>query len=602
MSCLTAGFGRRGDMSKGFRIVLMIAVVGAIVALGAGVLMAAEGDWPAVALEKDFRGTGGYLSWIKIIGCWLLFLMWVSTTDWLSIDCQALSLNYLRWNPIVFGTFMAAFVLVWLIPYFWVGFPLLLIAYIAPLATYIILRNKTVDNNRRVLTPEHIRYWLATRLSKIGVKIAAERLDPNEAGPPVKLLAQGGPDERTDTARLLLARQSPGFLTAREIIAAGLAGRAAALMLDYSHQGVAVRRLVDGVWIPAGEVKDRELGDPALESLKLLCGLNPKDRQNRQEGTFVAEYEKIRYDGTFSSQGTQGGERVVLQFEDKKVRLKTLDDLGMRTKLQEQLKALLSVHKGLALFSAPPAGGLRTMMDVVLHACDRYVCEFAAIEDEAIPYQPVENVPVTTYKSADGQSPVDVMPRLFRTEPNVVVVRDLVNAETLSLLCQEIAENRLIISTVRAKDCAEALLRVLVLGVPPAEIAKVVTVVVNQRLIRKLCDTCKEAYTPTPEMLRQLGIPAGRVQAFYRPPQPNPQEPKEPCKVCGGIGYLGRTAIFEVLQVGDAVRKTLDVNPKLDIVRQAARKDGMKSLQEEGVLLVIKGVTSLPELMRVMKG
>ena len=588
-------------MIKGFRIVLMIAVVGAVVALGAGTLMAAEGEWPGVALGKDFRGTGHYLSWIKIIACWLLFLTWVSTTDWLSTDCQALKFDYLRWNPIVFGAFMAAFVLVWLIPYFWVGFFLLLIAYVAPLATYIILRNKKVDNNQRVLTPEHLRYWLATKFDKIGVKMASERLDRHEKGPPVKLLAQGGPDERTNNARLLLARQSPGLLTAREIIAAGLAGRATALMLDYSHQGVAVRRLVDGVWIPAGEVKDRELGDPALESLKVLCGLNPKDRQNRQQGTFTADYEKIRYDATFSSQGTPGGERVVLQFEDKKVRFKTLDDLGMRTKLQEQLKGLLAEHQGLALFSAPPGGGLRSTMDVALHVCDRYVREFAALEDEAIPYQPIENIPVTTYKSADGQSPADVLTKLFRTEPNVVVVRDLVNAQTVSMLCQEVAENRLIISTVRAKDCAEALLRVLVLGAPPAEFAKAVTVVVNQRLLRKLCDSCKEAYAPTPEMLRQLGIPTGRVQAFYRPPQPNPQEPKEPCQVCGGIGYLGRTAIFEVLPVGDATRKVLNFNPKLELVRQAARKDGMKSLQEEGVLLVIKGVTSLPELMRIMK-
>lgn len=588
-------------MIKGLRIVLMIAVVGAVVAIGAGTVMAADGDWPDVTMGKDFRGTGYYLSWIKIIACWLVFLMWVSTTDWLSIDSQALKLDYLRWNPIVFGSFMAAFILVWLIPYFWIGFVLLLIAYIAPLATYIILRNKTVDNNKRVLTPEHIRYWLATKLSKIGVKIEAERLDPHESGPPVKLLAQGGADDRTNNARLLLARQSPGLLTAREIIAAGLAGRASALMLDYSHQGVAVRRLVDGMWIPAGEVKDRELGDPALESLKMLCGLNPKDRQNRQDGTFIAEYEKIRFDATFSSQGTPGGERVVLQFEDKKVRFKTLDDLGMRTKMQEQLKALLAEHQGFALFSAPPGGGLRSTMDVALHVCDRYTREFAAVEDESIPYQPIENIPVTTYKSVDGQTPVDVLPRLFRTEPNVVVIRDLVNAETVSILCQEIAENRFIISTVRAKDCAEALLRVLVLGVPPTDLAKVVTVVVNQRLVRKLCDSCKEAYTPTPEMLRQLGIPPGRVQAFYRPPQPNPQEPKEPCQVCGGIGYLGRTALFELLPVGDAIRKTLNFNPKLELVRQAARQDGMKSLQEEGVLLVIKGVTSLPELMRIMK-
>ena len=160
----------------------------------------------------------------------------------------------------------------------------------------------------------------------------------------------------------------------------------------------------------------------------------------------------------------------------------------------------------------------------------------------------------------------------------------------------------MIIGTIRAKDCAEAIYRVLALGVPPAELAKALTLVVGQRLVRKLCESCKEGYVPPPQLLHQLGIPEGRVQAFYRPPQPSADNAKqEPCQECGAIGYFGRTAVFELLTVGDAVRKVLAGTPKLDLIRQAARKDGMSSLQEEGVLLVAKGVTSLPELMRVLK-
>jgi type II secretory ATPase GspE/PulE/Tfp pilus assembly ATPase PilB-like protein len=589
-----------------FRIVAIVVLVGVVLAVGAGVLLAADGPWPAFepapAPGKDFRGPGHYLSWIRILACWLVFLTWVKTTDWVSIDCQEIKkLNYLRWNPIVFGTFLAALVLLWLIPYFWLGFFLLLAAYIAPLTTYIVYRNSQVNNDQRVLTPEHLRYWLGTRLSTLGVKIIApEKLDPHETGPPVKLFARGGPDERTDAARLLQARQSPGLRTAREIIAEGLAGRASAIMLDYAQQSVAVRTMVDGVWIPR-EAQQREAADPALDSLKMLCGLNPQDRKSRQEGTFASEYGGVRYATTLASQGAATGERVVIQFEDKKVRFKTLDELGMRTKVQEQLKELLAAPQGLLLFSAMPAAGLRSTMDVTLHACDRFTREFVAVEEETNRYPAVENIPVTTYKAADGQSPADVLVKLFRTEPNVVVVRDLVNAQTVSLLCRETAENRLMIGTMRAKDSAEAMLRVLALGVPPAEFAKAVVAVVNQRLVRKLCDSCKEAYAPAPQILQQLGIPEGRIQAFYRPPQPNPEEPKEPCKVCGAIGYLGRTAIFELLPVGDTVRRALAAGAKLDLLRQAARKDGMKSLQEEGILLVAKGVTSLPELMRVLK-
>ena len=95
---------------------------------------------------------------------------------------------------------------------------------------------------------------------------------------------------------------------------------------------------------------------------------------------------------------------------------------------------------------------------------------------------------------------------------------------------------------------------VLALGASASDFSKSITAVVNQRLIRKLCESCKEAYAPTPQVLQQLGIPEGRVQAFYRPFQPNPRNPKNHAKICGGIGYFGRMAIFEVPIVGDTVR------------------------------------------------
>lgn len=412
----------------------------------------------------------------------------------------------------------------------------------------------------------------------------------------MQLLGKGGATERDDTARLLNARQTPGMLPARQIIHDGLSHRALAIMLDYSPQGVGVRYMIDGVWLNR-EAVERESGDPALETLKTLCGLNSQDRQNRQKGTFAAEYESVNYATTLACQGTKTGERAVIQFEDKKIRFDTVDEIGMRPKMEEQLKEVLALEKGLILLSAMPGGGLRSTSDVVIRQTDRFTREFMAVEEETRRYEVIENCPVTTYSAAAGQTPDTVLPKVFREEPNVLVIRDLVNGETVSMICQEIAENRLFISTIRAKDSVEALLRVLKLGVPPKEFAEAISAVISQRLVRKLCEACKEAYTPTPQILGQLGIPEGRIQAFYRPPE----QPEEVCEECSGIGYKGRTAIFEFLRVGAAVPKVLATDPKIELVRQAARKDGMRSLQEEGILLVARGVTSLPELMRVLK-
>jgi type II secretory ATPase GspE/PulE/Tfp pilus assembly ATPase PilB-like protein len=450
------------------------------------------------------------------------------------------------------------------------------------------------------MTPEHIRYWTALHLNKLGFKIEYEKRDPHESGPPIKVSASD-PDERTRNARLVAARQAPGLLFAREILAEGLANRASAIMLDYTQQGMALNFMIDGVWLPR-EARDRESADPALVALKLLCGLNPQDRQNRQAGPFSAEYKGKKLGCTMASQGTPTGERVIVQFEEAKVPFKVIEELGMRSKMEEQLRQLLWAEKGMVLFSAPPSGGLRSSSNVFLHSTDRFTREFVAVEDEKNRYQEVENVPVTTYNSGEEQTPDDILLKIFRMMPNVIVVRDLVNGKTVEMLCEEIGEeDRLVISTVRARDCCEALLRVLAMEVPAELFANAVTGVVSQRLVRKLCDECKEAYVPQPQVLQQLGIPEGRVQSFYRPKPPDPENPKEICKKCNGIGYFGRTAVFELLQVGDHVRQVLIENPKLDLLRHAARKDGMKNLQEEGILLVAKGVTSLPELMRVLK-
>lgn len=158
----------------------------------------------------------------------------------------------------------------------------------------------------------------------------------------------------------------------------------------------------------------------------------------------------------------------------------------------------------------------------------------------------------------------------------------------------------MVLGTIRAKEAAEALLRVLMLKVSAQQFAPVAKSVLNVRLIRKLCEECRQPYAPNPEMLKKLGIPPDRVQALYRPPDP-PEDPKDICKVCRGIGYHGRTAIFELLKVDDKLREALLKQPKLEVLRKVAKANRHQGLQEEGLVLIVKGVTSLQELQRVLK-
>ena len=298
-----------------------------------------------------------------------------------------------------------------------------------------------------------------------------------------------------------------------------------------------------------------------------------------------------------ATQGTKTGERAVIGFEADKNMFDTLDELGMREKMITDLKALMLSENGIVLVSAMKSGGLSTSLSMALKNTDRLLRDFIVIEDEANPMPEIENVDPVTYSAAKGETPAGKFQGVIRKQPDVIVVPEMPDTETANAVMDASKKEFLLFTTVRAKEAVEALLRVLLLKVPAKDFAPQVKCVLNQRLIRKLCETCKEPYEPPPALLKKLGIPKGRVEELFR----HPEDPEKPCPDCHGIGYKGRTAIFELLTVNDMMREVLIKQPKLDILRKAARKAGNRTLQEEGILAVVKGVTSLPELMRVLK-
>jgi len=595
------------------RILRVLFVAAVLVAVFAGASPAQEAEtWP---LHPDvdsqthnfIRGPGGYLSITKIVFLWLLFLLWVKIVDWVNRDTQITRMPYVIWTPVVFFPFVVGFFLLALqIPSFAIGYFLLMLCVGVPLGVYVWQRNQRVERHEQVLTVDHLRHLLSRQAKTVGVKIEAEKKAAHEKGPPVELFARGGQTDRDNNANLLTARQSPGFLAAKTLVDDALTRRADKVMLDFTRDAVAIRYQIDGIWHDL-QPGTREDGDVLLAVLKKLSALDPAERRARQEGEFGAAFQGTTYTGSLISQGTKMGERVILQLASETTKVPTLSELGMRDKMQERLKEILSREAGFVLISSMPSGGLTTTFNAALKATDRFMRDFVAIEDEANREVEIENVNVTTYNAGGGETPDAVLPKLIRTEPNVVVLRDLPNAETVKILCNEVNNERLVIAGIRAKEAVEALLRVLLLKVPAEEFAPTVVAVLNQRLIRTLCDACKEAYAPPADLLKKLGIPPNRVDRLYRPPTP-PQTDEEKqehkvCPECGDIGYKGRTAIFELLVVDKSIRETLVAQPKgcLEWLRKAARKAGQRSLQEEGVVMVVRGLTSLAELSRVLK-
>jgi type II secretory ATPase GspE/PulE/Tfp pilus assembly ATPase PilB-like protein len=550
-----------------------------------------------------FRQREPSLNWMKMLPVTLLLLVWVRSADWINRDAQLFDLGHNVWNPAIVAPFVVAFIVMLLIPNYVIGIVLLSLAWLVPFVAYVVHHNKSVEPHQSVFTPSWFRYQLSEAGNLVGLKIGAEKKADYLRGPDVDLVAQGG-DERANQANLLTARQSPGYVHVKELVADMVARGSSRVLLDYSADVVTARHMIDGVW-HNGDARDRESGDVMLAVMKQLANLNVSERRKKQDGEFGATYEKKKYACELTSQGVKSGERVVVTLHagTKQSGMKTLEQLGMREKLRDQWLEIMNADRGLVVMSALPEGGLTTMIDVSLIDSDRLMRDFVAVEEVSNPQTEIENVPPHFYDAAKGESPAKLIPSLSRKYPDVWVVRDFVDAETAKLMMEEIElgrNGRLIITSCHAKDAPEACLRMLQKNTPHKEFARELLGVLNTRLIRKLCTGCRVEYEATPALLKKLGIPAGKVAKFYRTPKA--EEIEKPCKVCAGLGYKGRTAIFELLQPDDQFRQKLLKEPKIDVLRKAARAAGMRTLQEEGILLVAKGVTSLQELQRVLSG
>jgi type II secretory ATPase GspE/PulE/Tfp pilus assembly ATPase PilB-like protein len=587
----------------------------ALLVLAGGGELAAQDAWPAYTTPFQ-RGPGFYLALWKIFGLLFIVWLWVKSADWVSRDSlelgEAIGLPARIWNPVIVFSFLLAFLLAVTIPFFAAGGLLALLAFAGPFITYVALRNSKVTDEQKVFTPAHLKNWFAN----LGKRQRRSRGAQHawQMGPQVELAAVG-PLQMENQQALIEARQSPAYVSVKYLLADALAQRADKIMLDFTPDAVGVRYLIDGVWHNAApkvhekHALDRNLGDQMLAVLKRVCHLKMDERRARQDGKLKLEFEGGKYDMVFSSQGTQTGERASIQLIPITKHVRNLEELGMRDKLREQLPELIGPgHHGLVIFAALPGDGLTATWQAALRSTDRLMRDFISVEDLHHREPDVENVDCSKYDTTKGETPESVIPKLFLKLPEVICIPEISSPEALKLLIKYIVtEDRLGLISVRAKDAADALLRLLALKVPASDVAPIVKGVVYTRLVRRLCETCREAYQPEPALLQKLGIPPGRVTVLYRekqPPQPGQEKKKgepEICPTCRGVGYKGRIALYEFLVLDDKLRAALVQDPTIDGLKKLSRAAGNRSLQEEGILLVALGTTSITELQRALK-
>ncbi|MCG8648433.1 MAG: Flp pilus assembly complex ATPase component TadA [Pirellulales bacterium] len=417
-------------------------------------------------------------------------------------------------------------------------------------------------------------------------------------------------EQKEAQALLISARQGVGYQVAGGQLSHAIQARATHMLMDYSQNACAIRYQIDGNWEQLPPI-DRETGDAMLYALKQLCLMNPADRRSAQTGKCDLKLAKDKFELVIQSQGVATGERVLAKFESMKLPFDRMSDLGMRDKMLESFKEKLDSHGNIVLISAPKGEGLTTTWTVAVNAADRLVRDFQSFEDQTRPEPEIINVNPCFYGGDTGLTQLDMLNKMILKEPDVFMFPDLPEAETLQVALEqvEVAERQIYVRMV-ADSPLEALSRFISQYPQSAgKIAERIGAVLCQKLVRRLCDNCKIAYEPTPQLLKQLGIPPGRVAVLYQPFIPPPIEqqvdengrpaPITPCHICASRGFFGRIGIFDLLLPGDQLRAALTQTTDLAQLTQIAKSEGYRGIQAEAVLTVARGLTSLDELKKV---
>ena len=551
------------------------------------------------------QGPGAYLSWWKLLVVALLFLAWVKMADWMNKDGMKIGeLTQMKpelWNPINVGAMLVGFWCAISVPVFWAGLPIYIIAIFTPFVCYFFLRRGKIKQSPSIAT-----------------KITADPNAPDEPafealvqdeGAAVSFKAAG---DGTEAQKNLIRSRSnaEAFQVVKARVMDGFQQRADVLLIDYSRDMVRLQMMIDGLWHPL-EPMDRQLGDAVLVSLKCLAATNPLDRRSRQTGHFQAIVDEEKINLELVSQGVPTGERVQLKFSVGKKASFSLPQLGMWPEMTSAMTSLLN-KPGLVIISAPPHQGLSTTWRASLLAADRITRDWIGLVDVNDKESLVENILPNRFNTAIGESPATHLNKLLLSQPDALAVPNVVNGQSLDILCdQALNQGRTVVTQVAAKSAPEAILRLYATAKDKQQFLKAVTGATCQRLARRLCDVCKQPITVQPNLIERLGGDPRSQNTLFNPyilPPPEKQVDEEgkpiemlPCDTCSGIGYIGRIAIFEILAMNDSIRRTVLNQPSLDVIKQVAEKTGNSSVIANGYKLALLGITSVNEVQRALK-
>ncbi|MDD5114036.1 MAG: type II secretion system ATPase GspE [Methylobacter sp.] len=387
-----------------------------------------------------------------------------------------------------------------------------------------------------------------------------------------------------------LASEAPIIKMVNLIMQRAIETRASDIHIEPFEQSLKVRLRVDGVLkaIDAPSVKSTAA---VISRIKIMAKLNIAERRLPQDGRIKIQMLGKELDLRVSTIPTMYGESVVIRLLDKDNTVLDFAALGFAGKHLDQFLDALSQPHGIILITGPTGSGKSTTMYAALKQLNTSERKIITVEDP-VEYQ-MEGINQIQAKPQIGLTFAAALRSIVRQDPDVIMIGEMRDLETARIAVQSALTGHLVLSTLHTNDAAGGVTRLLDMGLEEYLLTSTVNGILAQRLVRKLCPVCKQAYHPPAELIEDLQlrrfVPEGDI-VFYKPVG---------CSLCSDMGYRGRLAIIEFLPMTDPIRKLIMTHAEAGVIQKLAIAEGMSTMYENGLVKVVQGITTLEEVLRV---
>ena len=397
-----------------------------------------------------------------------------------------------------------------------------------------------------------------------------------------------GAEAAKDGSKLVeLANQAPVVRLVDTVLFEAVSRRASDVHIEAFERDVFVRYRIDGRCYQVAQ-PPKSLALAIASRIKVLANLDVAELRLPQDGRILLAVNDRQIDLRVSTLPTMHGESIVLRVLDKRSLDKTLGELGMDSATQQTMERLIQRPNGLLLVTGPTGAGKTTTLYACLSQLNRPEAKLITTED------PVEY-------DLKGLVQVAINPKIeltfatclrsiLRHDPDVIMVGEIRDRDTAQIAVQASLTGHMVFSTLHTNDAPGAVTRLLDMGLEPFLVTSTVVGVLTQRLLRALCPQCREPYEATPEDLAALHLQPEEIEHHLMRPVG--------CDACQGIGFKGRTGLYELLVMSEGLRPLILERASVSDLRAAARVEGMRTLRQDGISKVLAGITTVEEMIR----